>query len=183
MIKLLSGIAIAMTSTSSAASDGYYNSSPWHVTESAQSCTLFGTFEGKHILWINYKPLERKATVYLTGGNFASIQKDEKFLVKVEFVKRSAFAKRYDALIFEGTRRFTSPGIGRDFASTEFLSFMKSSDILAFWLNDGVLIASLSLKGSSKAVDALENCARETVGVNPDDPFAGAELPSFNKGN
>ena len=149
----------------------------WAVAESGRSCTLIGFFEGKKILWLQYNDPLDKALVTLTDDAFGSAEAGKQYMVRLDFVQGDGFSKRYPSQVFSAVSRGEANGIERSFPGTIFLEYLASSDILGVTLENGPVLASLNLRGSSRAVYALRRCAKRVGEIFPSDPLEGAEIP------
>lgn len=140
--------------------------------DESKSCRMIGVYENDEALIVRYDASEKDAVVTFTEKQATSLKDGDKRSLDILFVQGGAVDDGWEDTDFrvmvasDGQRWLTSQTL-----TSAFLADFGKASTIAFFVNERK-IDSYNLKGSSKAVAALQKCAMEAAGLNPLDPFA-----------
>lgn len=185
MKRIVSGFAAVLLSLSAApavaqggergSGSRYGGGDGWTVSAYDDHCALLVDFRSGASLFVGYTVGPNKARVSITSPSFDSIKDGRPYPVGLFFRKGAALNQTWGRRIMTGlVTAGGERGIYTSLEGREFLSDLRRSDLLFLTRdNDKVLVASLDLKGSTRWVQALEQCSQKVHRRNPADPFSG----------
>lgn len=147
----------------------YWTDGKWKVTASNSTCSL----QGSEPFAVEYDDRLSRFRIFFFAPGTKSLREGEKRTVKIAFIQKTpqigwfANANLQVMAVYNEGRTFL---VGDTYQP--LFQDLSRSDFIAFYTQQDVLIISVGLAGTGKAIPHLMRCAERQQRLHPSDPFA-----------
>jgi hypothetical protein len=145
----------------------------WKLYENENTCSAIASYQSETKFSVFYDFTLNRATVFITDKKLKSVKENDKFDLKLVFIRNKTLDDGWGTVTVNGTMIGEEPTLYFQLSGGEFIDDLASSDTMAL-LRDDIVVESLGLDGSKLIVDKLRECSIRVAKLNPSDPLAGA---------
>src|SRR5438067_12081636 len=147
---ILAALALLLTPDSKQ----FYFDENWTVFENESDCSMIAAYKGGSFLHIAYDFRLGRTTISVTDPAFKSAEAGKTYDLTLYFRKGQRLDDGWGTVHAHGFRMSNGGGISFTLKGPEALADVASSDLLAL-MRDEIVVSSLPLTGSAKAVPQL----------------------------
>lgn len=147
----------------------------WRISEMDRGCSMSMFYEGGTFFSVIYEPQMTRVRLALSNDTFKSVVAGKDYPISVTLIRPTKLDDDWGSNTFSGYGSDDVHGVIGNYDDEMLIDLAASKGVI--FEHADVVVAQLSLKGSSRGIEALRACAAKVARKRPVDPFDDGGAP------